>query len=154
MSMCTYLHTYEAGQSSYTQRQLFFHMEKSELYLRQDLNRQHTAQRADALPTELPRQLSWAGWIQIPGQNMYWHLRTVLINNSDNRCVGEQSDPGFSGSDVDNEALVSFVEVIVNDCDVDTRSSLSLREYQLLCEGGVVIRSWGGGGSGGGGGGG
>ena len=42
-----------------------FSMENEKELLRWDLNPQHTAYEADALPTELPRQLSWLGRIKV-----------------------------------------------------------------------------------------
>ena len=52
--------------------------------LRRDLNQQHTAYRADALPTEPPRQLSWAGRI------FTGHARTKGISPLVNRVTLSQ----------------------------------------------------------------
>ena len=56
------LHTSKSKQ--YDLNISFFHGKRKKGLLRWDSNPRHTAYEADALPTELPRQLSWLGRIK------------------------------------------------------------------------------------------
>ena len=49
---------------------------KNESCLRWDLNPRHSVFQTDALPTELPRQLSWQG----PNQTSHTPVRTCTYN--------------------------------------------------------------------------
>ena len=65
-----YIHTRElldihkSEQGNTTNMNISFSMEKEKELLRWDSNPQYTAYEADALPIELPRQLSWLGRIK------------------------------------------------------------------------------------------
>ena len=50
------------NQSNTTNLNISFSMEKE--LLRWELNPRHAAHKADALPTEVPKQLSWLGQIK------------------------------------------------------------------------------------------
>ena len=54
----------DLNQSKAKQLTLFFHGKLKKELLRWDLNPRHTTYEADALPTELPRQLSCLGRIK------------------------------------------------------------------------------------------
>ena len=54
----------KSKQGNTTNLNIFFFMENKKDLFRWDLNPQHTAYEADALPNELLRQLSWLGIIK------------------------------------------------------------------------------------------
>ena len=62
-SFCNFIHT-SSRQGNTTNLNIFLSMENEKRAAQVDSNQRHTAHETDALPTELPRQLSWLGRIK------------------------------------------------------------------------------------------
>ena len=61
---CFYFYMEIVRPGNTTNLNIFFSIENKKELLRWDSNPRHTAYEADALPTELPRQLCWLGRIK------------------------------------------------------------------------------------------
>ena len=83
----------KSGQGNTTNLNFYFSIENKKELLRWGSNPRHTAYEADALPTELPRQLSWLGRIKaIQGKG----------NQSNLNMINRQTQTQHQGADRGN----------------------------------------------------
>ena len=97
----------------------------------------HTAYEGDALPTELPRQLSWLGWIKAIGFNVHNRIKRQTLTQRCTRTYLQVDNVHKSTAETGSQQTALGRHV--HDSRTDVELNLNSPSLQVEREGGECV---------------